>query len=138
MPLLNSGQVNFFGPNTPDIQAQLDATQFIGDAYTTKTSTQSLAAKASRELVQLPAGSLAVAFGAEGRKEKFSTEIDPALQIGDTTQYGGSNLPVDKSRDVTGVFGEFNIPIVKSLEGASPCVTTTIRAPAARPLPRSI
>ena len=116
LPLLNSGQVNFFGPNTPAVQAQLNATQFIGDAYTTKTSTNSVAAKASKELLQLPAGPLAFAFGAEGRKEKFSTDVAAPLQIGDTTQYGGSNLPVDKSRNVEGVFGEVNIPIVKSLE----------------------
>jgi iron complex outermembrane receptor protein len=116
LPLLNSGQVNFFGPNTPAIQAQLDATQFIGDAYSVKSSINSLSAKVSKELFQLPGGPLALAFGAEGRKEKFSVDVAPELQIGDTTQYGGTNLPVDKSRDVTGVFGELSIPIVKSLE----------------------
>src|SRR5207344_2946827 len=36
LPLLNSGQVNFLGANSPAIQSQLDATQFVGDAYTTK------------------------------------------------------------------------------------------------------
>ena len=116
LPLLNSGQVNFFGANSPAIQSQLDATQFVGDAYTTKTSINSLSAKVSKEVMQLPAGPLGFAFGAEGRKEKFSTDVAPELQIGDTTQYGGSNLPVDKSRNVTGVFGELNIPIVKTLE----------------------
>jgi len=115
LPLLNSGTVNFFGPNTPDVQAQLDATQFIGDAYITNSSLTSLAPTISRELTQLPAGPLAMAIGAEERQEKFSTEVAEPLQIGDTTQYGGSNLPVDKSRNVTSVFTEFSIPIVKTL-----------------------
>ena len=35
LPLLNSGQVNPFGANTPLVQAQADATQFRGDAWKT-------------------------------------------------------------------------------------------------------
>ena len=115
LPLLNSGTVNFFGPNTPEIQAQLNATQFIGKAYSTKSSLLSLAPTISRELWDLPAGPLAMAIGVEGRKEKFSTEVAPELQIGDTTQYGGSNLPVSKTRDVRSAFAEVSIPIVGTL-----------------------
>ena len=66
--------------------------------------------------MQLPAGPLSLAFGAEGRKEEFSTEVAQELQVGDTTHYGGSNLPVSKDRNVFGVFAEFSIPIVKTLE----------------------
>ncbi len=112
LPLLNSGQVNFFGENTPDIQAQLDATEFHGEAYKTITSLMSLAPTASRTLVDLPAGPLAMAIGAELREEQFETRMAPALLIGDTTHYGGSNLPVDRSRRVTSLFTEFQIPIV--------------------------
>src|SRR5258706_2543317 len=65
LPLLNSGQVNFFGPNTAAVQALLDATQFHGDAYTVKNRLDSVTAKGSRDLMQLRSGALAVAVGGE-------------------------------------------------------------------------
>lgn len=117
LPLLNSGQVNFFGPNTPAIESQAQATNFIGDTYVTKTSTESAAAKASKELVQLPAGPLAIAVGVEGRKEKFTLSPNAIIQTGDVSGYGGNFLPIDKSRNAEALFSELNIPIVKSLEG---------------------
>jgi len=117
LPLLNSGTVNFFGPNTPEVQAELDATQFRGTAFTTKTSINSFTAKASREIWQLPAGPLAVALGGEFREEKFTVDPDPTIQTGDISGYGGNFLPVDRKRHVTAFFGELNVPIVKTLEG---------------------
>ena len=117
LPLLNSGLVNFFGPNTPDIQAQLNATNFIGNAYTTKSTLGSFSVKASKEVWQLPAGPLALALGAEFRREKFETNPDAVLRIGDTTHYGGDLLPENKARNVTALFAEVNIPIVKTLDG---------------------
>ena len=117
LPLLNSGQVNFFGPNTPAIDAQLKDTLLIGDAFSTKTSMGEFFVKASRDVWQLPAGPVALALGGEFRKEKFETNPAPALLIGDTTHYGGDLLPENRSRSVTGLFAEVNIPIVKTLEG---------------------
>jgi iron complex outermembrane recepter protein len=114
LPLLNSGQVNFFGANTPEIEAQLRATNFIGDAYSTKTSIQSFGATASRDLVSLPAGPLALALGAEWRQEKFSTDPSAEMQLGDISHYGGNQLPMDKSRDVTAFLAEMNVPIVEN------------------------
>ncbi|HET7526047.1 MAG TPA: TonB-dependent receptor plug domain-containing protein [Burkholderiaceae bacterium] len=37
LPILNSGNVNFWGPNTPDIDAALRATNFTGDALRIKS-----------------------------------------------------------------------------------------------------
>src|SRR5262249_23914334 len=67
--LLNSGQVNFFGPNTPEVQAAADATQFRGDAYVNKTSLGSIAGKGTRDLTQMAGGPMALAIGGEGRQE---------------------------------------------------------------------
>jgi iron complex outermembrane receptor protein len=116
MPLLNSGNVNPFGPSTPEVEAQVRATQFTGESYRIKSSLTSLAARASKELMQLPAGPLGVAFGVEARREKYDFDSDPALQAGDVSGYGGNFLPTHRSRDVTAVFGEANVPIVKDLE----------------------
>ncbi len=116
MPLLNSGLVNPFGASDPAIEAQARATNFTGDAYSIKSSLTSLAGKASREVLQLSAGPLGVALGAEVRKEKFDFSASQALQDGDVSGYGGNFLPTSRSRNVEALFGEANIPIVKSLE----------------------
>ena len=115
MPLLNSGQVNFFGPNTAAIDSAIQGDNFYGDAYSTKTSITGVSANATREVVTLPAGPLAVAVGAEFRKEQFSTDPAPAVQIGDVSGYGGNFLPVSKARNVEAAYGEINVPIIDHL-----------------------
>ena len=117
LPLLNSGQVNFFGPNTPDIEAQIRAANFVGDAYSTKTSIESFSTSASRELAKLPAGSLALAVGAEWRKEKFSTDPSAAMQIGDIATYGGDQQPMSRSRNAKALLAEIDVPIIDKMDG---------------------
>src|SRR6267154_5093618 len=116
LPLLNSGQVNPFGPNTPAIQAQADATQYRGDAWKTKTSIDSLATTVRHDLGQLSGGPLALAVGADGRREGFVLDPSPAIQSGDISGYGGNFLPIDKSRMVGAGYLEFVAPVVRSLE----------------------
>jgi iron complex outermembrane recepter protein len=116
LPILNSGQVNFFGPNSASVQAQLDATKFRGDALKTDTSLTSLYAKGSRELMNLGGGPLAMALGGEFRKETYKLTPTAAILTGDLSGYGGNFLPVDVSRDVKALFAEVNLPIVRSFE----------------------
>ena len=116
LPLLNSGQVNFFGDNSPDIVAAADATNFRGEAYSTKTSIEGLAASVTHDLIDMKAGPLALALGMEYRKEKFETTPSAAIQSGDISSYGGNFFPIDRSRNVYAAFAELNIPIVQSLE----------------------
>ena len=116
LPLLNSGRVNFFGDNTPDVQAEADAAQFRGDAYETKTTIKALSATVSRELFDLPAGPLAIAFAGEFRKEGFEVDPNATIQTGDISGYGGNFLPIDVERDVKAFSAELAIPIVKNLE----------------------
>jgi len=117
LPLLNSGNVNFFGANSDAINSQLRAANFSGTAFDVSSSLTSLAAKASRDLFQLAAGPLAVALGAEFRQEKYKNQPSVELSQGDVSGYGGSFAAVNKSRNVSSVFGETNIPIIKRLEG---------------------
>jgi iron complex outermembrane receptor protein len=116
LPILNSGNVNFWGPNTADVDAQLRATNFTGDAFRIKSELGSVQGKASRELMSLGGGAMALALGAEYRKEKFLFDPDPAIQTGDIAGYGGNLLLTDKSRDVEAAFGELNMPVAKGLE----------------------
>jgi len=116
LPILNSGNVNFWGPNTPDVDAALRATNFTGDAFRIKSELGSLQGRASRELMSLGGGAMALAIGAEYRKEKFLFDPAPAIQTGDIAGYGGNLLLTDKSRDVEAAFGELNMPLAKGLE----------------------
>jgi iron complex outermembrane receptor protein len=116
LPILNSGNVNFWGPNPLDVDAQLRATNFTGDAFRIKSELGSVQGKASRELMSLGGGAMALALGAEYRKEKFLFDPDPIIQTGDIAGYGGNFLLTDKSRDVEAAFGELNMPLAKGFE----------------------
>jgi len=116
MPILNSGDVNFFGPNSAAVQAQLDGTQFRGQVLETKTSMTSVYGKGSRDIVQLPGGPMAIAFGAEFREETYRLDPIQEILIGDLSGYGGNFFPVDRSRSVKAFFGEINIPVITGLE----------------------
>ncbi len=116
MPLLNSGQVNFFGPQTPAVQAALDATKFTGDALKTQTSLFSLSGTASTQVGQLAGGPIGLAFGAEARKEDYKLDPAVALQQGDLTGFGGNFFPVDRDRNVYALFAEVAAPVLRSLE----------------------
>jgi iron complex outermembrane recepter protein len=117
LPLLNSGTVDFFNTNSPSIESQLRATNFLGDAFRVTSTLDSVGGKASRELLQLPAGPAAVALGAELRRESY--EFDPSIQLiqGDLSGYGGNFGFVDRSRKVASLFAEANVPLVKGLDG---------------------
>ncbi len=116
LPLLNSGNVNFFGPNSQSIQDQAAATNFIGDAFNIKSSLTSLTAKASRDVYTLPAGPIGFAIGAEGRRENYDFSASPTIQTGDISGYGGNFTNLSKKRNVGALFSELNVPIVKDLE----------------------
>ena len=121
LPLLNSGQVNFFGPNAPATVAALQATNFIGDSYKTRTTLAEFEASGSRPLIDLPAGRLQMAVDGSIRKEKFATDPSPEIQVGDIVGYGINVIPQESQRNVFGAALEFQVPILKSLS-ASPAV----------------
>jgi iron complex outermembrane recepter protein len=116
VPLLNSGTVNLFGPNTPDIVNELRATNFVGDTIDGRSKNYGAQIKTSGEIWKLPAGPLAMAFGLETRKEELTQNMADALNGGYISGYGGEIKNVSGSRKQWAAFTEFNIPIVKTLE----------------------
>lgn len=116
LPLLNSGRVNLFGPNTPDIVAELRATNFTGDAFRIDSKLTSVSVKGSRELMPLGGGALGLALGGEVRREDYLFDPSPTIQTGDISGFGGNFLTTDKSRRVDAVFAELNLPVLKGLE----------------------
>jgi len=117
LPILNSGVVNFFGPNTPDVIELERTANFVGDAFHGTSKNYGARATASSEIYKLPAGPLALAFGVEARKEEFDQIMDPALESGNITGFGGPIKSTrDKDRKQWATYAELNIPIVKNLE----------------------
>jgi iron complex outermembrane recepter protein len=116
IPAMYTGLINPFGYNTGAGLDLLKSTQVTGVVREAKSSRDTFDLRGSRELTQLPAGPLAMAAGVEYRREKFDDNPSPVLNTGDIIGGAGEQLPVKSSRNVSGVFGELSIPIVKSVE----------------------
>jgi iron complex outermembrane receptor protein len=116
-PLLRSGVINPFGPNTADVVGQMRATQVTGPASDNRASNLGVALTVSNDVHRLPAGPVAVALGVEGRRESLKQSNSDFVVSGD--MIGGSGaVPTLAStqRNVFSVFGEVNVPVVKDFE----------------------
>ena len=117
LPILDSGVVNPFGPTTdPAVLQAVQNAEFRGDIYTSKTSIMSVDAHASRELWQMRGGAMAMALGAEARRETFTFNPSDAYAIGDIAGFGGNILNVDRKRNVASAFVEVAMPILRNFE----------------------
>ncbi len=117
LPLLNSGTVNVFGPNTPAVSAQIQGTDYNGTTFDGTAKNYGIQGKTSGEVFKLPAGMVSVAFGGEARKETLDQTPSAVLATGDVSGFGGNIVGIDHSRTIWAAYAEMNIPIVKTLEG---------------------
>ena len=112
---LATGLVNPFGPSGPEGDALLAGTTWSGEFFHSKAVTSSLELKVSKEIHRLPAGAVAVALGAEARREELDIVWSQEATSGDIL-----NLPQGKSttgsRTVEALFAELNAPIAAGLE----------------------
>ena len=118
LPILNSGQINLFGLNTPDAVALLKQALILGKVQDNKATMTDASVNASRAIYELPAGPLALALGATYRHETFEQTSADVINSGDVPGFGGSvpSLP-EVNRNVWAVSAELNVPILKTLEG---------------------
>jgi len=115
-PLLNSGQINFFGPNTPATIAAEQAANINADLVDTEAKSYGVDLKTSGEIFKLPAGAVSLAVGGDFRKETLDQTFNDAIKGGFVAGYGGSFADVSASRTQEAGFAEVNVPIVKTLE----------------------
>jgi iron complex outermembrane recepter protein len=112
---LNTGLINPWGPSGPEGDALLASTAYSGTPQTAHGSTSLVNAFASRNITRLAAGPLALALGAEARRERLSYDWDPAVLTGDspidTAQQSASG-----SRNVLALFAELSVPIAAGLD----------------------
>lgn len=73
-------------------------------------------AKASGELLELPAGPLSMAVGVEARRESLETNPDPNAVAGELYHSAELPPPMSNSRNIRSIYSELNIPILSNLE----------------------
>jgi iron complex outermembrane receptor protein len=115
--LLNTGVINPFGPTTdPAALARAQATVFNGEFNIQQNTIESIDAKVSRDLFNLPAGALAFAGGVEFRREMLN--ISPSFENLNflVSGFGAPSVPISAARSVGSAYAEFSAPIIKGLE----------------------
>jgi iron complex outermembrane recepter protein len=115
-PLVNSGQINVFGPQDATSQALLDSALLTGTRQqAAESKSTEFDFTVNRELMELAAGPMALAVGVTYRQEKLNQISDPVLESGDEVGGGGAVPTVSSGRKVYGIFGELEVPLVKDL-----------------------
>ena len=115
VPALRSGLINPWGPSAPEGQALLASTAYNGTPQSAHGSTSLVNAYASRDIARLEAGPLALALGAEARRERLSYDWNPAVLTGDSP-IDGELQSNRNSRNVLALFAELNVPIAPGLD----------------------
>jgi len=115
-PIFNTGVVNPFGFNTPDVLALISTAKVNGTVRTGKSTLSSADFHASTDIYELPSGPLALALGAEARQWKLAQVSSEAVSSGDILGGPGGLPSVTAKRNVWAVFAETNVPILKSFE----------------------
>ena len=108
--------INPFGPNDATGLAAMRAAQILEPVRISKSIRSSVDGKLSGELMQMANGPLAVAIGAEYRKEQYNDQPLAVLRSGDIIGGGGNQEPVNQDRKVTAVYGELVVPVFKGFE----------------------
>jgi iron complex outermembrane receptor protein len=118
LPILNSGQINLFGFNTPEAVDLMRQALVLGTVQENKSSMTEVTLNASRDIYKLPAGPLSLALGAQYRHETLQQTSAEAINSGDVPGFGGS-VPslAEVKRNVYAFSAELNVPITKTLEG---------------------
>jgi iron complex outermembrane receptor protein len=115
VPAIATGLINPWGPSGPEGSALLASTTYSGTPQTADGTTSLVNAYASREIAQLPAGPLALALGAEARRERLSYDWDPEVLAGNSP-LGDQLKAISGSRSVYSLYAELAVPIVRGLD----------------------
>ncbi|HEX2011185.1 MAG TPA: TonB-dependent receptor [Roseateles sp.] len=114
---LASGNINPFGANDAAGDALLKSTLMEGPMRESKSTTVAWDGKISKELMPMAGGNMAVAIGADLRREKaddkpVNADYEAGLHIG-----GEGTVPrTSASRKIYAVFSELSLPFAKGIE----------------------
>lgn len=110
-----SGAINPFGPQSAAGTAAIQAAQVIAPTSVGENKVNFIDFRVTRDLMQMTGGPLAMALGAEYRKEESFFENLPI-----TAALGSLGLDPDADtsgeRDVSALYTEFAIPVLRNFE----------------------
>ena len=109
--VLAEGSYNFFNQsqNSETVRNRLR----LSTLRPAESTLDTLDFSAAKDLWQLPAGPLGFAAGAQWRREKMDSQTSTAVLSG--TELRPAINIINGSRDVSALFAEFNVPVVKDL-----------------------
>ena len=109
--VLADGSYNFFdqSKNSEAVRSRLR----LSTLRPARSTLDTLDFSAARDLWDLPAGPLGFAAGAQWRREKMDSQTSTAVLSG--TELRPAINIIDGSRDVSALFAELNLPVVKDL-----------------------
>ncbi|MDQ1832952.1 TonB-dependent receptor [Massilia scottii] len=113
---VGNGLLNPFGEQTPAGNAYLRQSLLQGEYLRAKIKSGAIDFKASRELMNLPAGPLGFALGGEFRRDEADYRVNRALASQASSSGYADAQDQSGSRNIGAVFTEFNIPVIKDLE----------------------
>ncbi len=113
---VGSGVLNPFGAQDAAGAAYLTASLLKGQFLNASMKSSAIDFKASKELMQLPAGPLGFAIGGEFRSDKADYKVDRALAGQASSSGYAEALDQSGDRTIAAVFTEFSVPVVKDVE----------------------
>jgi iron complex outermembrane recepter protein len=116
---INNGILNPFAMQDEAGKAYLDAAGVRGDVVVAKARNTGIDLRLTREVLDLPAGPVGVAIGAEARREKsdFLLQRGPLDQMMISRASGlVSSKDTSGERTLSAFFTEANVPVTKALE----------------------
>ncbi|MDC8757258.1 TonB-dependent receptor [Janthinobacterium fluminis] len=115
-PFLNAYNNGTFIFGNTAANAALYKTLVANTRSVFKSGVQQIDGKISGELMNLPAGPVGLAVGAEARREYLETNPDPLTVAGELYHMATASPGFKNSRRVQSIYGEATIPLFKSLE----------------------
>jgi iron complex outermembrane receptor protein len=115
-PLLESGEINIFGPQDAASLAALQSAQLFGNQRTATSEAREIDLRVSKELSRWQSGPLALALGTSLRHEDLDQISFPVLASGDPVGGDGPVPSVSGSRKTFGLFAELSFPVMKDME----------------------
>jgi len=111
-----NGILNPFALQNAAGKAYLDSTALRGQVQSAQVKNTGIDFKASRDLMAMAGGQMAIAFGAEARREvaDFNVNRDIAGQASSSGLSG--SLSTNGSRNIQALFAEVVMPVTKTLE----------------------
>jgi iron complex outermembrane receptor protein len=113
---VGAGILNPFGQQSPAGADFLQNSLLLGEYVHARITSSAIDARASRELMTLPAGPLGFAVGAEFRRDRAKYFVNRGL-AGQASSSGYADAQ-DQSgqRSISAIFTELNVPVIKDLE----------------------